>query len=143
MFSKDRENYPASEEDGCTDKLYQWERDPGRLVTLLSKEEGEQNFKLPVLPNGQPTPGNNHSTPLAVIHFDEDLLVNFTPRCFVRSIEDGDYLSNSGVSCRERLILPGEKKSSGSGDLRVSDILPTGSETFTICKNHTHTHLNE
>lgn len=86
-----------------SDKLYQWERDPGRLVTLLSKEEGEQNFKLPVLPNGQPTPGNNHSTPLAVIHFDEDLLVNFTPRCFVRSIEDGDYLSNSGVSCRERL----------------------------------------
>lgn len=72
------------------------------LLTLLSKEE-EQNFNLPVLPNGKSTPENNHSTPLAVIHFDEDPLVNFLSRSFVGSTEDGDPLGNGGISHREKL----------------------------------------
>lgn len=73
------------------------------LLTLLSKEEEEQNFKLPVLPNRKSTPGNSHSTPLAVIHFDEDPLVNFLSHSFVGSTEDGDPLGNGGISHREKL----------------------------------------
>lgn len=72
------------------------------LLTLLSKEEGEQSFKLPGLPNRKSTPGD-HSTPLAVIHFDEDPLVNFLSRSFVGSTEDSDRLSNGGISRREKL----------------------------------------
>lgn len=65
-------------------------------LATFSSEGREQNFELPVLPNGPPTQGN-HATPRAVIRFDEDPLVTFLSHCFVGSTEACAHLSNGHI----------------------------------------------